>query len=86
VSAWDDLPEAARQLMSDFDELTIADMCADGLAAFGRIRALHHPVQYLSLTICNECSVQRSAGPGTWERIAIVPHPCNTTQAIKGEL
>lgn len=56
------------------------------LAVVARIRSLHHPVQYLGLTICNECSVQRSTGPGVWERIAVIPHPCNTIQALEGEL
>lgn len=62
------------------------DELAAARASIARLHALHHPVQYLGLTICNECSVQRTTGPGVWERIAVIPHPCNTIQAIEGEL
>jgi hypothetical protein len=54
--------------------------------AIARISSLHRPVQYMSVTICDHCSVQRSTGPRTWERIAIMPHPCQTIEAIEGEL
>jgi hypothetical protein len=50
-----------------------------------RAVALHHPVTEMGQTWCDECSVQRSTGPRTWERIAYIPHPCPTIRALNGE-
>lgn len=58
----------------------------EAIAALERIQQLHRPVQFMGVTICDHCSVQRSTGPRTWERIAVIPHPCQTLEAIEGEL
>lgn len=55
------------------------------LAVKDRVRALHAPVTLLGRVWCDECSTQRSTGPGTFERIAYIPHPCPTVQALEGE-
>lgn len=44
MSAYDDLSEAARQLMASFDELAIAEMCVEAQAELARLRAA--PVAY----------------------------------------
>lgn len=44
MSAYDDLSEAARDLMASFDELAIAEMCVEAQAEVARLRAA--PVAY----------------------------------------
>jgi hypothetical protein len=51
-----------------------------------RVRALHRPVTLLGQTWCDECSTQRATGPRTAERVAYIPHPCNTIRALEGEM
>lgn len=55
------------------------------IAAVTRARELHHPVTLMGVVCCDECSTQRSTGPHTSERIAYIPHPCRTIQALNGE-
>jgi len=49
------------------------------------VRALHHPVTLMGMVCCDECSTQRSTGPNASERVAYIPHPCRTIQALNGE-
>jgi hypothetical protein len=49
------------------------------------VRALHRPVTLMGQVWCDECSTQRSTGPHAAERIAYIPHPCPTIQALDGE-
>lgn len=51
-------------------------------ARIAAVRALHQPAQHLALTICNECSTERSTGPGRFERHVVMPWPCPTIAAI----
>ena len=51
-----------------------------------RIRALHTPVQHMGQTWCGECSVRRSTGPREAEWVALIPHPCNTLDALEGSV
>lgn len=44
MSAYDDLSEAARQLMASFDELAIAEMCVEAQAELARLKVA--PVAY----------------------------------------
>lgn len=50
-----------------------------------RVAALHHPVTLMGQVWCDECSTQRLTGPSTCERIAYIPHPCRTIQALTEE-
>jgi hypothetical protein len=50
-----------------------------------RVAALHSPFTALDQVWCDECSTQRSTGPRTSERVALIPHPCRTIQALDGE-
>jgi len=43
---------------------------------------LHHPITLMGQVWCDACSVQRQTGPRTTERIAYIPHPCPTIQAL----
>lgn len=54
-------------------------------ARVARARALHRPVTIAGLICCDECSTQRSTGPRTSERIAYIPYPCRTVQALDQE-
>lgn len=73
--------EAGRETWKAKAEEMEADR--DRLAAqIARARAIHHPVTIMGQVWCDECSTQRSTGPRTWERIAYMPHPCQTVQAL----
>lgn len=50
-----------------------------------RVLELHHPVTLMGKVWCDECSIRRSTGYGTSERIAYVLHPCPTVQALEEE-
>lgn len=67
-------------------EMEAADVVGQELLAVkDRVRALHRPITLMGQVWCDECSTQRSAGPRTSERIAYIPHPCNTIRALDGE-
>lgn len=67
-------------------ELEAADALFRELAAVkNAVHTLHRPVTLMSQVWCDECSTQRSTGPRTSERIAYIPHPCRTIQALDGE-
>lgn len=67
-------------------EMEAADVVGrELLAVKDRVRELHRPVTLLGRVWCDECSTQRSIGPKTFERIAYIPHPCRTIQALDGE-
>lgn len=49
----------------------------------GAVRRLHTFTTYMSIDICDECSIKRRTGPrpDDWERMAVIPWPCPTTLA-----
>lgn len=59
-----------------------ADVTAE---AKKRVTDLHRPVTLMSMACCDECSTERRTGPNASERIAYIPHPCRTIQALNGE-
>lgn len=67
-------------------EMEAADVLGRELVAVkDRVQALHRPVTLMGQVWCDECSGQRRTGPKTYERIAYIPHPCRTIQALEGE-
>lgn len=54
-------------------------------AAKNRVLDLHRPVTLMGMVCCDECSLLRQTGPRSSERMAYIPHPCATVQALEGE-
>jgi hypothetical protein len=81
VSRWDELSEGGRQMLSDFDELDLAELAAgaaSSAAAVRQVRALHRPVEHRGRTICAECSAWANGSTDN----PPTEHPCNTIKAL----
>lgn len=82
MSRWNDLSAGAHQMLSDFDELDLADIAASHAASIQRVRDLHRPVEHGGRTICAECS----AYDGTSTDNTPVDHAqCGTLRALDGK-
>lgn len=80
MSRWDDLSAGAHRMLSDFDELDLADIAASATAAVLRVRDLHRPVEYRGLTICAECSAHD--GDGSCDNSPTMYDQCGTLHAL----
>jgi hypothetical protein len=59
VSRWDELSDGARQMLTDFDELDLAEIAAGATEVMAKVKAvrdLHRPAEYRGRIICAECS------------------------------
>ncbi|MEU0991258.1 hypothetical protein [Streptomyces sp. NPDC005953] len=75
MSRWDDVSEAAKQLIYDLNELDIAESLASRNAAADRVRALHERVTNQHVDVCTYCSARDYPA---YE----VPWPCDTIRAL----
>ncbi|MFJ9037437.1 hypothetical protein ACIRF8_12720 [Streptomyces sp. NPDC102406] len=70
TTAYDKASEAARALLTAFDEIQLAEMCAAQSARIRRVRLLHRE-EYGG---CAECTHE-----------SMVSWPCRTIRAVDGE-
>lgn len=70
-------------MLSDFDELDLADIAASHSAAIQRVRALHRPVEHRGRTICAECSAWD--GQGTTDNPPVDHDQCGTLRALDNQ-
>lgn len=74
---------AGRLYGQHLAEVRLVADAAEG--AKKRAVELHRPVTLMGMVCCDECSTERQIGPRSTERIAFIPHPCRTIQALNGE-